>query len=138
MRLTLTILVMSCALGSFAQAQSGSGAAGAGSASGSPGGTTTGVSPSGSNANNPTGPATINQQLRTRSGSDLQTPPAGTVGSTGTAATTNPPFVSGQVPGGRNCSAPDCPSLLQGRYMAIVDSMARIAGVPVPRGAAKH
>jgi len=103
-------------------------------------GTTTGVAPrSGSAESN--APFSINEQLRTNSGTNLRSPPPPTPGAPGTTVG-QPGTTVGQsgatvgqsrTANARRCSTADCSSPLQGRYMALVDSMVAIAGVPRSR-----
>jgi hypothetical protein len=147
MRQVIPVVILGLTLATPAFAQSGTGSSGgsavsAGSASGSgtstsvgttpgaPASGTTGVSPSGSPANSVSNPAITNDQMRANSGQNIRSP--ATTVAPGTVTTGQ----SGGVRGAQaRCSTPDCSSPLSGRYMAIVDSMARIAGVPVERRA---
>jgi hypothetical protein len=144
MRYAIPAVLISLTLATSAIAQSG-GAGGSSSGGGAstggsstsssttPGatgtsGTTTGVTPRSGSANNDA-PITINEQMRANSGSNLNSPAPATSVAPGTTV--------GQAGSGtvnaRKCSTPDCSSPLSGRYMAIVDSMVRIAGVPTAR-----
>jgi hypothetical protein len=140
MRQVISALILGLTLATPAFAQSGSAggssAGGAGTTSstgtttGAPSVGTTGVGPSGTTAGSQPNPLTPNDQMRANSGQNLRAP--ATTVAPGTVTTGQ----SGGVRGARaQCSPPDCSSPLSGRYMAIVDSMARIAGVPVERRA---
>jgi hypothetical protein len=118
----------------------GSSSTGSSSTGTSSSGTTTGVAPrSGSAESN--APFTINDQLRTNSGNTLRSPPpatgvapGATVGQSATTVGQSAATVGqSRSAGARRCSTADCSSPLQGRYMALVDSMVAIAGVPRSR-----